>query len=88
MTKLVQNVQRLLPGIPGRPWIAVCEVCLCEVGQHHGKVVPVALFLPLGDGLLVAIDGSRVVAEMTVDVAEGVQGRGMSDRVPVCAMER
>jgi hypothetical protein len=78
--QVVEDLQRLPPGIAGGHGIAGRVLGVAEMIEDFGLVVPVADFPEQPDGLLVAGDRFGVLAADVTGVAENAQGLGRSPR--------
>ena len=71
--EFVEDLVRLPPGVPGRRSVTGRVVDVAKVGQRVRLLVAVADTLVRVDGLPIALQGTQVIAELVVEVAEAVQ---------------
>src|ERR1700722_3731305 len=85
--ELVEDVQRLLPGIPGLSRVAAGIVGVTEVGEDLSFVGAVGEFAEQAERLPVAGEGFAVLPEVVIGIAEAVQGRGFAAAVGQMAVQ-
>src|SRR3954469_736910 len=77
MVELIKDAQGVCPGPFGAFGVTCAELNVAEMIERVGFIEAVGEFPVEADGLLVARDGSLVLAELVMDVAEAVPGGGL-----------
>src|SRR6266496_2014530 len=88
VAEVVEDAQRLLPGLAGGVGVSGGVVGVAKVGECGRFVVPVADVSVQADGVLVTGEGCGVVAEVVVGVAEAIPGAGLALAVAEFLVQR
>ena len=87
MAEVVENGQCLLPGLAGVVRVVCAVVGVAEVSEDLGLTVAIAKVPEQVHGVVVAVEGVCVPAEVVVGATEAVQGVGLPRAVTEYSVE-